>query len=349
MDAARIVVIGASAGGVDALKTIVAGLPADFPAPVLVVVHVPASGKSVLPQVLARSGPLPASHAQDGDEPKAGQILIAPPDRHLVLSDGRVRLRRGPHENTQRPAVDPLFVSVARAVGPRAIGVVLSGALDDGAVGVAAIAAQDGTVVVQDPDDARVSGMPRAALRAVRRAIPLPAEDIPSMLVDLTRAPTPTTTAVLDADTVLEDRMAQSEGQTLGVPNEPAALGCPECDGGMFESQASGVLHYACYVGHSWSPQTLLEAQRHSVEAALYNAASKLREIAAVHRRLAELRTGRDDAGSEHHRTHHLETAERAERISTQIVSEIVSGPDATSVFEPPEDEPNETADDIAG
>lgn len=174
----RIVVIGASAGGVEALRTIVAGLSPYFPAPILVVVHIPSGTPSALPRVLERSGPLPVAHARDGDELLPGHILVAPPDQHLVVHDGRVRLRRGPRENRQRPAIDPLFVSAARSYGPKALGVILSGALDDGAAGAAAIAAQDGTVLVQHPDDARISALPLAAMQAVRRAVLVPAAEL---------------------------------------------------------------------------------------------------------------------------------------------------------------------------
>src|SRR4051794_4518299 len=134
-----IVVIGASAGGIEALRALVANLPADLHAAVFVVVHMGANSPSQLAEILDRAGPLPASQANDGDAIQMGHIYVAPPDYHLLLEPGCMRLSHGPKENRTRPAVDPLFRSAAAAYGPRVIGVVLSGALDDGTVGMQAI------------------------------------------------------------------------------------------------------------------------------------------------------------------------------------------------------------------
>jgi two-component system chemotaxis response regulator CheB len=163
----RLIGIGASAGGIEALIRLVRGLPPDLPAAVLVVLHIPATGSSVLPAILARHCPLPVQQAGDGQTLRAGEVLVAPPDCHLRAVDGRVRLERGPKENGVRPAVDPMLRSVAAAAGDRGIAVILSGALGDGADGAATVAAAGGTVLVQDPADAIVPSMPERTLQAV--------------------------------------------------------------------------------------------------------------------------------------------------------------------------------------
>jgi two-component system chemotaxis response regulator CheB len=316
-----VVVVGGSAGGLEALRSFVAGLSADFPAPVLVVIHIPATGPSRLAEVLSRAGPLPATQAHHLDALLPGRILVAPPDRHLLVQDGLVLLGTGPKENRHRPAIDALFRTAARWHGPGVVGVVLSGALDDGASGAAAIAAQDGQVVVQDPDDALVSAMPRAALNAVRRALVAPAVDLGELVTGLVRRSAP-------VGTVLSPSSEASMTTAAPLPEHPAAgrpmaLGCPDCHGGMFEQISGELPYYACHVGHSWSPQTLLDAQRHAVEAALWNAASKLLEVALVHDRLAEAERAASPAG-EAHRDGHRRAAKHA-RTQANAVSELIS------------------------
>src|SRR3954471_7113799 len=172
-----LIVVGASAGGVEALTELVAELPAGLPAALAVVLHVAPSGTSVLPAILNRAGQLSARPARDGDAIEAGCIYVAPPDQHLVVDDGRLGLRHGPRENGHRPAIDPLFATAAETFGPRVIGVVLTGTLDDGSSGLAAIKHHGGVAVVQDPDDALFSGMPASAIArvAVDHVVPLAA------------------------------------------------------------------------------------------------------------------------------------------------------------------------------
>jgi two-component system chemotaxis response regulator CheB len=203
--------------------------------------------------------------------------------------------------------------------------VILSGALDDGAVGAAAVAAQDGAVLVQNPDEARVSSMPRAVLAAVRRARALPAADLGSAVSDLLRQPP----AALHGHPhpQQEGGAAMQDGPTattdLGVP---AALGCPECQGGMFEAAPDGTVTYACHVGHIWSAQTLLDAERQAVEGAIYNAASKLMEMAAVHRRLARLAGERGDGDPQEHLRAAAAADERARRIQEHATEDAGPG-----------------------
>jgi two-component system chemotaxis response regulator CheB len=267
---------------------------------------------------LERSGPLPAAHARHGDDLVPGRIFVAPPDHHLLVQDSRVVLSRGPRENRYRPAVDALFRSAARSYGPRAIGVVLSGALDDGASGAAAIAAQDGTVLVQSPQDARVPGMPNAVLATVRRARAAPADGLAALIATTVGSIAGTVPTVSIEGTVRTEPAQEAEMRDdhAQQPGPPAALGCPDCQGGMFEVDDAPVT-YVCHVGHRWAAQSLLSAEQEAVEGALYNAASKLLEQATVHLRIAE--TGTSDP----HRLRHLELASRARRHADLVQSVI--------------------------
>lgn len=324
----RLIVIGGSAGAIEVLRDIVSRLPPDLPAAVLVTVHLSPVGESALPRVLSRAGPLPARHPAEGDRLLAAEVMVAPPDRHLIVRDHRVHLSSGPRQNGVRPAVDALFRSAALAFGPGVLAVVLSGALDDGTVGAAAVAAQEGTVLVQDPDEARVSSMPRSTLTAVRRAVPMPTADLGAAIAEWARRPPPNDPPLSTQRHERSSAMAVPTSSTeLGTP---AALGCPECQGGMYESVPDGsdaTMTYTCHVGHAWSARSLLEAQQKTVEAALYNASSKLLEIATVYRRLAEFDVEGD--GREHLRAARAaeDGADRIRRIASER-PEPAAGPD---------------------
>jgi two-component system chemotaxis response regulator CheB len=284
------VVIGGSAGGVDALRALVSGLPADLAASVLVVVHVPASARSRLPAILRRCGPLRAVHASGGERLEHGRIYVAPPDHHLLVGDDTVLLSRGPHESRARPAVDPLFRSAARWRGPRTIGVVLSGVLDDGAVGLALIDHRGGATLVQQPEDALFDGMPTAALAAAPRARALPAAGLGPAIADLVGQPVTDPTAAPDPDLLLEAEMAEHDEHSPRrneLPGRPVQVGCPDCGGGLSLLELAGTVHYRCHVGHTFSPQTLLAAQREHFESSLWAAVRYLEEQAAVHEELA--------------------------------------------------------------
>ena len=186
-----IIVVGASAGGIETLRTVARGLPADLPAAVFVVVHVAPGAISLLPQILGHAGPLPAGAAVDGAAIEPGRIYVAIPGSHLLVDHGRMRVVRGPRENRMRPSVDVLFRSAACAYGPRTVGVVLSGSLNDGAAGTRAIKQRGGLVVVQDPEDAAFQDMPRAALEAGPVDHCVPVASMPALLRDLARQPAP--------------------------------------------------------------------------------------------------------------------------------------------------------------
>jgi two-component system, chemotaxis family, protein-glutamate methylesterase/glutaminase len=284
-----VVAVGASAGGVEALRALVGGLPPDYPGAVLIVLHVPRDGPSALAGILNRSGPLPVTAAIDSEELRYGHVYVAPNDHHLLVIDDHIRLTRGPAENGHRPAIDPLFRSVARAFGPRGVGVVLSGARDDGAAGLAGIAARGGTAVVQEPADALYPWMPQAALDRVRADHVAPAAKIGALLAEITAMEMPDPPATSD-DPLLDAEVAMSglaplTTDSLGAP--PAGYGCPSCGGSLFEIEDHPVPRYRCRVGHAWSPESLLDEQAIALEGALWMALRTLEEKAALSRRMA--------------------------------------------------------------
>ncbi|MFC7530730.1 chemotaxis protein CheB [Actinoplanes sp. GCM10030250] len=288
-DRRDLVAVGASAGGVEALRALVGGLPPDYPGAVLVVLHVPPSAPSALPIILSRSGPLPAAMAVDGEVPQGGRIYVAPADHHLLLMDGHLRLSRGPAENGHRPAIDPLFRSVARAAGRRAIGVVLSGSRDDGAAGLSAIAAAGGATVVQDPVDALVPWMPRAALDRVVADHVAPAVKIGALISDITATTLLPAPGAVVVDPVLEAEVKMSTLTHLGTERiaEPAGYGCPDCGGSLFLIEDRPLPRFRCRVGHAWSPESLLDEQTQVLESALWVALRSLKEKSALSRRMA--------------------------------------------------------------
>ena len=298
-----VVVIGASAGGLEALRRLVARLPADLPASVLVAVHLAPTAPSRLAEVLGKAGPLPAAPAVSGERMRHGRIYTAVPDRHLLIgADDVLQLGRGPRENRVRPAVDALLRAAARRCGPRVIGVVLSGSLDDGAAGLAAVAQRGGIGLVQQPDDAKFDGMPRAALQAVPEAMVLPAARLGQAIAKLVDEPVEPVDTGPDDGLVWETDMSAHGYSDSEQPGTPVGLGCPECSGGMQMVETGSALHYVCHAGHSYSPQTLLAARDDGIEQAVWTAISALQEKATVLRQLAHRadQVG-DDAGHAHH------------------------------------------------
>jgi two-component system chemotaxis response regulator CheB len=282
-----IVVIGASAGGLAVLCELVRGLPRRFPAAVFVAVHTSADNPGVLPQILARFGPLPVAFARDGERIEHGRIYVAPPDHHLLIERDRVRVTHGPKENGFRPAVDPLFRTAARSYGPRAVGLVLSGALNDGTHGLSQIVEAGGVALAQDPQEALIPSMPLSAIQNVEVRRVLRSAEIAAALADVVRESVEDPDC--DAPKAPEAALDGASLQDAPPPGAPSGYTCPECGGAMWEINERGrLLRYRCHVGHGFTAETLIARQGTDLEAAMWTALRALEEHIALCRRLAE-------------------------------------------------------------
>ena len=275
-DDQRIIVIGASAGGFEAFKTIIKDLPANFSAPIFIVWHMSPDIRGILPQVLNRINTINAAHAYDKEPIKPNRIYIAPPDHHLIVEEGRVRVTHGPKENRFRPAVDPLFRSAAYAYSNRVIGVVLSGALDDGTAGLWTVKEYGGIAVAQDPNDAEVPSMPENAIREVKVDHVVSVSGLARLLVKLSKEKSPQNVQVMkDEKTKKEIQIAAEEAALeKGIMNlgELSPFSCPECHGVLSKLKDGTLERYRCHTGHAYSVDTLLAAISEKIEDGLYNA-----------------------------------------------------------------------------
>jgi len=323
MPSRDIVVIGASAGGVEALASLVRRLPSDLGAAMLVVLHLSPEHKSVLPEILSSAGPLAARHARNGESILPNRIYVARPDHHLLVHEGHVRVVRGPRENGHRPAIDPLFRTAAYTFGARVIGIVLSGALDDGTAGLAAIKSQGGVAIVQDPDDALVDAMPRSALENVDVDHVLSITDLgkvlPQLVVETVQPLGAARSAVLEVESVL-----QLNGPTEGAlkVGQPSSLVCPDCGGVLNEVHDGDLVRFRCRVGHAFAPETLYTEQRTALEGALWAALRALEEQAALSRRMAvrAREFGHSKAAIRHdERAHSAQTQARTVRDALRL------------------------------
>lgn len=283
-----VIVVGASAGGIEALKELVGELPAELPAAVLVVLHLPSGGTSVLPSILARAGPLPAQHVTAGVEMARGNIYVAAPDCHLQVEDGRAIAVTGPRENGHRPAIDPLFRSAAHAVGPRAVGVVLSGTLNDGTLGLLAIKAHGGVTLVQDPETAQHSGMPLSAIASAHPDTIGSPTELATTIVELANDPVENTGGK-EAATEMNEHADDVANQTKDPqPGQPTGLTCPECGGSIWEQNSGNVVSLRCRVGHQYTAETFAVEQGETVEAAVWAALRLIEERVVLVRGLAD-------------------------------------------------------------
>jgi two-component system chemotaxis response regulator CheB len=287
-----IIVVGASAGGVEALVTLARSLKRNLQAAVFVVLHIPAYSPSFLPEILNRAGPLKAVQATDEMQIEHGHIYIASPDHHMLMEQGKVRVVRGPKENRHRPAIDPLFRSAALAYGPRVIGVILTGSLDDGTAGLLAVKRRGGIAIVQDPNEALYPSMPLSALENVEVDYTLPLASIGPQLGQLANKQAKEEEGYpVSEDMEKETKLADMDlaimhnNEQVGTPS---AFSCPECGGVLWEIHDGDLLRFRCRVGHAFSVESVLAEQSNALEEGLWVALKTLQESADLAQRLTQ-------------------------------------------------------------
>jgi two-component system, chemotaxis family, protein-glutamate methylesterase/glutaminase len=318
-----IVVIGASAGGLQALLDILGALPEGLPVPIVAVVHTPASRESNLPQVLAGVGPLRSSFVDRDQVLEPGHVYVAPPDYHVLITRIGATLNHGPKENGFRPAIDPLFRSAARTYGPRVMGVILSGALDDGAYGLKLVKDAGGMAVVQDPEQALVQSMPLSALQYVAVDHVLRTAGIASLITESTR-PTSEERNTMPREKEKETEPAGQEEITIEQMKQEfgdaSALTCPDCGGALWEIIDGQLVRYRCHVGHQYSQEGLDSGQRDVVEEALWTAVRVLEEHADLRTRMSRRA---DLAGLNTVSTGFLDSAQAA-HVQAQAIRDVL-------------------------
>jgi two-component system, chemotaxis family, protein-glutamate methylesterase/glutaminase len=288
-----IVVFGGSAGAIEAMTNVIRVLPSDLPAAVFLVVHTAPQSPGYLADIFSRLGPLPAAYAEDRTSFERGRIYLAPPDFHLLLEPPNImRVVRGPRENRTRPAVDPLFRSAALAFGPRVIGVILSGGLDDGTAGLRGIKMCGGTAVVQDPGEALVGSMPRSALLNVSIDYCVPSRELGPLIDQLARMESAAEPAVdndMKGRLKLEvDMAAGRESMRVTAIGEPSLFTCPECHGTLMKLRAERPLRFRCHTGHAFTADSLLADLSEATEEAIWNTIRSMQESSMLMTHLAE-------------------------------------------------------------
>jgi two-component system chemotaxis response regulator CheB len=291
-----VIVIGASVGGVETLSNLVAQFPEDLPATIFVVQHIIPTARGNLAQVLDRAGPLPATMAQDCESFELGHIYVAPPDHHLLVKQGCLRVTRSLRENRVRPAIDPLFRSAAVAYGGRVVGVVLSGLQNDGTSGLLAIKRCGGIAMVQDPTDALYPDMPLSALEHVEADYCLPVMKMGAVLYRLSQEP-PAATPSIPEDLLIEVNIAEKpidnsdRAEELG---ESVSVTCPDCGGPLWELRDEKLRRYRCRLGQAFTAESLLTGQSEVIEYALWAAVRPMEDRV---RTLMSLANGRREHG----------------------------------------------------
>lgn len=323
-----IIVVGASAGGVEALSALVAELPDDLPAAVFIVLHMGPHSATALPQILGRRTKLRVEHARDGEPVELNRVYVAPPDHHLLLAGAKIRVANGPRENGHRPSVDTLFRSAAASYGPRVTGVVLSGTRDDGTAGLRAIHDRGGVAMVQDPEEAMFPGMPQSAMAGDDPDYVLPVGAMGDLLSELARdEPAQEGRSATMPDELDAELRWANPDLAWSAPVEPplgtpSGFTCPECHGSLWEIEDEGFPRYRCRVGHGFSAESLIVTQRTDVEAALWTAYRALEERVALFRRLADRAHGRHaEITAEYFRTEAADVGRQAEILRAVLWS----------------------------
>ena len=293
-----IVVVGTSSGGIEALQTLVAGLPRDFAAAMFIVMHTSPAAPGVLQAILDRASPLRVSYPADNDRFQAGRIYIAPADKHMLLEPGIIRLTRGPKENLFRPAIDPLFRSASQVYGPRVIGVILTGGLDDGTAGLWAIKKLGGIAVVQDPKDAVVPSMPINALHHVSVDHTVGIAEMPRLLAKLTTMPAEQQEVIevpehLDIEVKIAKQDPAIEHHVRNLWDK-SSYTCPECHGVLMQLTEGGRERFRCHTGHAFSADGLLASLTEGVEETLWSAIRIIEESVLLMRHIARHLQERD-------------------------------------------------------
>lgn len=321
-----IVVVGASAGGVEALRRLIGALDEQFAGAMFVVLHLPTNAHSALPSILGRATRLPVAHAIEGEAPEGGHIYVAPPDVHLLLKVGCMQLLHGPTENGHRPAIDPLFRSAAEAYGSRVIGIVLSGVLDDGTNGLLAVSARGGLTVAQLPDDALYPSMPQSAIDTVPIDVVAPADEIGASISRLVGQRRAVAVHTVGNERDYTERALEGDG-ALEMLGRPSRFTCPDCGGSLWDAGGEEAGKFRCRVGHSWTTLGLLERQAVTLEQALWTALRALSERADLARRM------RDDAATRHHEHGRRIFERQLEEYQAQaeIVRDVLRTPDPLS------------------
>jgi two-component system chemotaxis response regulator CheB len=314
-----IVVVGTSAGGVEALRMLMGGLPADYSGSVFVVMHTAPDSPGVLAEILDRAGPLSAAHASNRERIRPGRVYVAPPDMHMLLEPGLILLTRGPKENRFRPAIDPLFRSAAAVYGPRVAGVILTGGLDDGISGLWAVKRLGGVALVQDPEEAYMPSMPLNALKQMEVDYKLPLKEMPAVLARLASKTIAEQGGYevpeelnIEVNIAREDNALESGVARLGTPS---IYTCPECHGTLLQLKENGRTRYRCHTGHAYTADSLLAELTESVEETMWSAIRSIDESAMLMRHMAEHVRESDEASA----VRFVEKAQEAERRSAQV------------------------------